>query len=1474
MSNFKRMLLKINNVVQSDLCALNFRLVVFFALGVFLGKSQISFSQLPVDPSVIHGNATIEVVGGHMSVINSPDTIINWQNFSIGEENSVHFQQQDVASQVFNRVSGDDISEIFGSLSSNGSVWLINPYGIFFGENARIDVSSLIASTLNISNLDFLTRNYHFNASEIGSGNVVNHGEIRTSLGGRVWMSGQQVHNHGLIESPQGEIVLAAGRSVEFIDSGAPNVVVRINAPENETVNLGEMVTASGTVDLHSSIVNQSGIVRANSVASDTSGNIILQAAETLMLSSQSETRSDNGSIQLTANEIRHEGEIAAQGGDMHMQADSQIYLDGQIDVSALNDKGGRIFVETNKFEGMAGGALQANGQQGGHIRIYGNDSVAFSSAISAFGDNKGGEIEISGNSVILLSADIDASGGIKGGSIHLGGGWQGEGDLPHAREVIIGMGSGIKASGNDQGGEIAVWSLDSSALHGQLQADHGGRIELSSKGDVLLTGDIQTGSGGAVLLDPKNLIVTDDPPDNLTLARKVVSGSVNGKPELAAGDNFGTSIALDGDRMAIGAPGDDTNGTDRGAVHLFTGMDSDSANGLTWQKKIASGMGTLDMIDLRDSDFFGVAVALEGDHLAVGARGPLLDDGNQGAVHLFNGASSDFSGLTWQKKVASGEGASGMPVLTDFDFFGTALALDGNRLVVGASGDSITGSNRGAVHLYTGLGADFSSLAYSGKISSGSGAINMPTLTDTDFFGWSVALDGDRLAVGAFGDSASGGSNRGAVHLFTDTSANFSRLAYAGEISSGSGADNMPVLLDADFFGWSVALDGNHLAVGAFGDNTNGDNRGAVHLFRNSGADFSELTWIGKLASGVGAVNMPAFSDNSGFGWSLALNNNNLVVGALSDNGGENAVFLFNGITSLEGNASGLSFSDNPASDSYITPHTLVSLLNTGTSVALQANNDIQIKSPVMVESGVESGDLTLQSGRSILLEANVTTGNADFLAIAGDVNADMNFRETGVPKLVIANNTTLDVGAGMAILASVDGDFINNNSDQAILTDAGGRWLIYAANPETSIEGFASTQRSRLFGQPFVSGMIPDQAADGNWFFYSTDNPVTVGTLTTDSLVQNINSGYAGTLPVVNAVTQGKTIDITASRPIDKGFDLNLAYRSFSTLETSRMSREEMLQLMHYRREYKDEIFADAIYKLELDPSLADVPVCARLDEMDSGLCRITPDQRDEYKAKVAQDTRARKIVHIRNIPQIERKYIVLFGIDQYADPLIPPLENAVFDAQVVGNTFADQLGYETHVIQNATRADLVRTLNRLALDLKLNDSIVIYYAGHGLTLEKTGHGYWIPNDASSSDPETWISNKSISEILATINSRQVAVISDSCYSGAFASEAKLKSQQLTKNLDDILTKKVVTAMTAGADEPVSDEGRDGHSIFAWYLIQTVRKVSTWDTGFSLFQEIQQKVSQSFPQTPQYGGIVSAGHQEGGDYLFELRQ
>ena len=251
-------------------------------LSFWPGAADLRAQVLPSGMNPVAGQVTARTVGSTLTVNNSPNAIINWNTFSIGTGNAVRFEQANAASQVLNRVTGNDPSAILGSLSSNGRVWLLNPNGVLFGQSARVNVAGLVTSTLNLNNADWLAGNYRFTQGPGAPAAIVNQGELRSSLGGEIALIGATVRNEGEINAPGGRVLLAAGSSVELIDSATPNVGVKVNSGAGEVVNLGSLLAAGGRIDVHAGTVNQSGIVRADSLASGPGGEIVLQATERL----------------------------------------------------------------------------------------------------------------------------------------------------------------------------------------------------------------------------------------------------------------------------------------------------------------------------------------------------------------------------------------------------------------------------------------------------------------------------------------------------------------------------------------------------------------------------------------------------------------------------------------------------------------------------------------------------------------------------------------------------------------------------------------------------------------------------------------------------------------------------------------------------------------------------------------------------------------------------------------------------------------------------------------------------------------------------------------------------------------------------------------------------------------------------------------------------------------------------------------
>jgi filamentous hemagglutinin family protein len=312
----------------------------------------------PTGPTVVHGGVGFNGLGTSALTITNQaggNAIINWNGFSIGINELTRFQQfANLA--VLNRVTGSDISSILGSLQSDGRVFLITPTGIVFGAAARIDVAGLVASSLSFSDQDFLANRLRF--TEVpGAGAVVNNGVIETAAGGRVYLVAPTVENNGLIQSPQGAIVLAAGKEVELVDAASPFVTVKVAAAE-QAVNVGNLVADSGQIGMFGALVRNSGVVEAG-------------------------------------------GAVAGPGGEIRLVAVKDLNVEAGSVVAASGMSGGKVLLQAESGTNLIGGTVEARGSsgRGGEVSALGvRVGVVGHGVIDASGDNGGGTVLVGGD--------------------------------------------------------------------------------------------------------------------------------------------------------------------------------------------------------------------------------------------------------------------------------------------------------------------------------------------------------------------------------------------------------------------------------------------------------------------------------------------------------------------------------------------------------------------------------------------------------------------------------------------------------------------------------------------------------------------------------------------------------------------------------------------------------------------------------------------------------------------------------------------------------------------------------------------------------------------------------------------------------------------------------------------------------------------------------------------------------------------
>ncbi|GEM_PF-3769849 len=380
------------------------KLILFIlTLSLMTGTTPLVFS-LPEDGQVESGTATFEhpidpntgqADPSTLNIIVADNTVINFQSFNIAQNESVNFIQPSSTSQVLSRVVGSGESTIYGSLTANGMLFLVNPNGIRFGPTANVNVNNLVASTLDISTNNFINQNYVFeHADNAKYSQLFNEGVITCTS---IALIGSSVNNKGIITARAGIVHLASGDKTTVSIDQRGFIQVEINEETSgkvfdlNGVVVKDAVANSGTIegvqvimsaktadDVFENAVNQNGVVKATGMVEV------------------------NGVIRIVAdNKVRVSGTMEASGGSIDISSTASIEVKsdlnakGALDIKANTD----ITVEADIYNADNTIRLYAD---------YDNDGIGSFSQVSGTIEAAGtGDVYIDGSGVMTLNGII-----------------------------------------------------------------------------------------------------------------------------------------------------------------------------------------------------------------------------------------------------------------------------------------------------------------------------------------------------------------------------------------------------------------------------------------------------------------------------------------------------------------------------------------------------------------------------------------------------------------------------------------------------------------------------------------------------------------------------------------------------------------------------------------------------------------------------------------------------------------------------------------------------------------------------------------------------------------------------------------------------------------------------------------------------------------------------------------------------------
>ncbi|EKC2495872.1 filamentous hemagglutinin N-terminal domain-containing protein, partial [Salmonella enterica] len=484
---------------------------------------------LPTGGQIVGGQGSISTSGNQMTIHQQTQNMAtNWHSFDVGQNNTVQFVQPDSSSVALNRVTGVSGSQIMGTLKANGQVFILNPNGVLFGKDARVNVAGLVASTKNINTADFMKGQYTLSGSGTSGAQVINQGSLTTSKGGYIVLAGERVSNSGTVTTPGGKTVLAAGKTVtlQLDNGGLTSVSVNgsvVNAlVENRglisATNGQVYLTAKGQDMLLNTVVNNSGTIEAKGLASR-GGEIVLNGGDSGVVSQSGRLLADSltgqgGKITLEGQNIHLAGSSLTsatgktgggevyvgggwQGKDSVIKNASKVVMDkaATVDVSATDaGNGGTAVLWSDDYTNFRGTVLAKGGTQSGN----------------------GGRVETSSHKNLQAFGEVNTSARA---------GYGGEWLLDPTDVTIVGAGTdtGVTSTTAD-GADIFTPTVDgakilNTSIQNQLNAGTNVTIKTSGTDTVGQAGNITvnaniiktTGADATLTLLADNNIVTKD---------------------------------------------------------------------------------------------------------------------------------------------------------------------------------------------------------------------------------------------------------------------------------------------------------------------------------------------------------------------------------------------------------------------------------------------------------------------------------------------------------------------------------------------------------------------------------------------------------------------------------------------------------------------------------------------------------------------------------------------------------------------------------------------------------------------------------------------------------------------------------------------------------------------------------------------------------------------------------------------------